>query len=359
MAKNLFVWLWSPILMLLIGVVGNLAEWENWLTLGLMSAVMLIGIAVAIITAQERANEKISDRIRQVSGYFTRRFGGESSYSVFAIIRELFRTKDPELWEYAHACEQTERVYNTWCENYISRIETDSATGRFAIYIRRYLQELWMLNSLYHEYIEQLRDIAEKVELPTEMIEQYNRFSAEYNSFTNSFRELINLAVKSGKTELDANSVKDAIFVGSMAYTVPGLNTTPQPINYNYTVTQPQNMPPTSFNHSAPSMANYAIGVPAHQTKENKENAYKREYGGESYREEEPKIAARPPRSDPREEYEAMRRANYEKRNRIPTKVSTDKTNDIPGEDEYSSIATTQNTFSRDRDDSEYRKFTY
>jgi len=359
MAKNLLVWLWSPILMLLVSAVGILAEWESWLTLVLMGAVMLVGVAIAIITAQERQNEKISDRIRQISGYFTRRFGGESSYSVFAIIRELFRTKDPELWEYAHACEQTERVYNTWCENYISRLETDSATGRFAIYIRRYLQELWMLNNLYHEYIEQFRDIAEKVELPTEIIEQYNRFSAEYNSFTNSFRELINLALKSGKTELDANSVKDAIFVGSMAYTVPGLNTAPQPINYNYTVTQPQNVPPAGFSHSAPAMANYAVGAVAHQGKDSKESNYKREYGGESYREEEPKIAAHPGKADPREEYETMRRANFEKRNKIQSKASTGKTNDIPNEDEYSSIATTQNALGRNQDDNEYRRFTY
>jgi len=347
MFKNIMVWIWSPIIIIGIAVGGILGEWEPWITITLMSVVLLTGIAVAMITASERENEKMSGRIRQLAGHFTRRFGGESSYSIFAIIRELFRTQDAELWEYAHACEQTERIYNSWAENFISRIETDTATGRYTLYIRRHLQELWMLNNHYFEYIEQFREIAEKVNLPTEMIEQYNRFSAEYNSYTNSFREIIASSHKSGKTNIEADSIKDAIFVG--ATTVPGLNTHPQPINYNYTVTQPPQPA------GSPSFFNKILG--GSSAKNEEQNNY-HEYGGESYRDEAPPPPpARPTRNDPRDEYESMRRANYEKRVGIKPK-STAKPTEIPSEDEYSSIAT-RSTLSRGNNDSEYRRFTY
>ena len=349
MLKNIIVWIWSPIIMLGIAIGGMLAGWESWITVVLMSVVLVAGVAVAIITAAERENEKISGNIRQLASHFTRRFGGESSYSIFAIIRELFRTQDPELWEYAHSCEQTERVYNTWSENFISRMETDSATGRYTLYIRRHLQELWMLNNHYHEYIEQLRDIAEKVNLPTEMIEQYNRFSAEYNSFVNSFREIISSGHKSGKTNLEANSVKDAIYVG--ATTVPGLNTNPQPITYSYVVTQPAQPQPATAN---PSFFNKILGG---NSQKSDEQIDRREYGGESYREESSQSPIRPAKSDPRDEYELMRRANYEKRAGIKTK-STAKPTEIPSEEEYSSIAT-RNSMGKGLDDNEYRRFTY
>jgi len=52
--------------------------------------------------------------------------------------------------------------------------------------------------------------VAEKVELPRETIDQYNRFVVEYNAFAQDFRDNISELRKVAKTEVEPPSVKFA-----------------------------------------------------------------------------------------------------------------------------------------------------
>lgn len=100
-----------------------------------------------------------------------------------------------------------QRVFNTWCSSFTSRLEVDTKTGRFAIYLRSYLNELWLITSLYYEFIEQFYEIAQKVPLPAETLEQYHRFVVEYNSFAEQFRDLIGELKQLARTEVEPPSV--------------------------------------------------------------------------------------------------------------------------------------------------------
>ncbi|MBA7687915.1 hypothetical protein ES703_96389 [subsurface metagenome] len=79
---------------------------------------------------------------------------------------------------------------------------------RFDIYLRTYLNELWLVNSHYYEFIEQFYEIAEKVEILPETIDQYNRFVMEYNIFVQNFWDSIAELKKTARTEIEPPSVK-------------------------------------------------------------------------------------------------------------------------------------------------------
>ncbi|MFC2016660.1 hypothetical protein ACFLUF_02990 [Chloroflexota bacterium] len=160
------------------------------------------------ISARERQMELSALRLRQLAGYFNRRFTGNSSLSIFAIIDSLFSIDNPQLWDWARACDMSQRIFNTWCNSFIDRVESDTRTGRFSIYLRTYLDELWLLNNHYYEFIEQFGEIAERIEIPPETIDQYNRFAVEYNSFVQNFRDGIAELKKTAKTEIEPPSVK-------------------------------------------------------------------------------------------------------------------------------------------------------
>ena len=53
-------------------------------------------------------------------------------------------------------------------------------------------------------------EIAEKVAIPRETIDQYNRFVVEYNAFTQEFRDSISELKKIAKTEIEPPSIKSA-----------------------------------------------------------------------------------------------------------------------------------------------------
>ena len=163
-----------------------------------------------MVAAREKELEKSAHRLRQLAGYFSRRFMGDSSLSIFAIIDSLFKTDDPKLWDWARACDMSQRIFNTWVSTFTSRLEADTRTGRFVIYVRNYLTELWMMTSLYHEYIEQFCEIARKMTLPPETLEQYHKFAIEYNTFVEQFRDAISELKKVARTEIEPPSVRAA-----------------------------------------------------------------------------------------------------------------------------------------------------
>ncbi|MFC1920818.1 hypothetical protein ACFLYQ_03725 [Chloroflexota bacterium] len=206
--KTIVIWGWSPILITALAITGIIYEWEVWQLVTMLSIILVIGLIIAIVRSSERQLETLSMRLRQLSGHFNRRFTGSSSLSIFAIIDTLFNVDDPQLWDWARACDMSARVFTTWCESFGDRIESDNRTGRFRIYLRSYVNELWLLNNHYYEFIEQFYEIAEKVDIPVTTKDQYNRFAVEYNSFIQNFRDSIAELRRAGGTEIEPPSVK-------------------------------------------------------------------------------------------------------------------------------------------------------
>jgi len=208
--KTIVVWGWSPILITALALVGYRYEWEFWILAAAVGVVLVIGLVVMAVRGSERELELTAQRLRRLAGYFDRRFMGNSSLSIFAIIDTLFNTDNPQLWDWARACDMAKRVFNSWYDSFIDRLEGDTRTGKFSVYLRLYLNELWLVSSHYYEFVEQFHDIAKKVEIPPATIEQYNRFAVEYNTFVQNFRENIAELKKVAKTEIEPPSVKMA-----------------------------------------------------------------------------------------------------------------------------------------------------
>jgi len=201
---------WCLILITAVAVVSSIYEWPIEVVAPVLGVILVIGLVVAIIGAREKQLELSSQRLRQLAGYFNRRFMGNSSLSIFAIIDSLFNIDNPKLWDWARACDISQRIFNTWCSSFISRVESDIRMRRFDIYLRTYLNELWLVNSHYFEFIEQFYEVAAKVEIPQETIDQYNRFVTEYNAFAQDFRDNISELRRVARTEIEPPSVKFA-----------------------------------------------------------------------------------------------------------------------------------------------------
>lgn len=221
MLKTIVFWGWSPILITTVAVTGIYYNWEIWQVATLAGFILILGLIMLVISTGEQRMESHSIRLKHLTGYFNRRFMGTSSLSIFAIIDTLFSLDDPQLWDWARACDMSARIFNAWCDSFTERIEEDRRAGRFRIYIRTYLNELWLINSYYYEFIEQFHEIAEKLEISPATREQYNRFVLEYNSFTQNFREHLAELKKQALTEIDPPSVK-------LAQSLPG-TAAPQP----------------------------------------------------------------------------------------------------------------------------------
>ena len=201
---------WSPLLITALAVVGYRYEWPIEILAPILIIILVIGLVTAATGAREKELEKLSQKLRQLAGYFNRRFMGNSSLSIFAIIQSLFNVDNPKLWDWARACDMSQRVFNTWSSSFVSRVESDIRARSFKTYLRTYLNELWLINSHYHEFVEQFYEVAENIELPQETIDQYNRFVVEYNAFAQNFRESISELKKFARTEIEPPSVKMA-----------------------------------------------------------------------------------------------------------------------------------------------------
>lgn len=213
---------WALILITAVAVIGYLYEWPIEALATALGIILVTGLVTALVGAREKELERSSHRLRQLAGYFSRRFMGDSSLSIFAIIDSLFKMDDPKLWDWARACDMSQRIFNTWCSSFTSRLEADTRTDRFVVYLRSYLTELWLMTSLYHEFIEQFYEIAEKVSMPQETLEQYHKFVVEYNTFVEQFRDSISEMKKVARTEIEPPSVKLAYEVSGVPLTREG-----------------------------------------------------------------------------------------------------------------------------------------
>jgi len=208
--RTIINWGWCPILITVLAVIFCAYELPVWVLAPLLIIVLAIGLATAVIGVKETELELASQKLRQLAGHFNRRFMGSSSLSIFAIINSLFNVDEPKLWDWARACDISQRIFTTWSSSFISRVESDIRARSFSAYLRTYLNELWLVNNHYYEFIEQFYEVAAKVEVPPETIEQYNKLVVEYNTFVQDFRDNITGLKKVAKTEIDPDSVKSA-----------------------------------------------------------------------------------------------------------------------------------------------------
>lgn len=203
-------WGWCPTLITALAIIGRHYEWPLWLLALVLVVILIIGLVVAISTARERAVERASLRLKQLAGYFNRRFTGDSSLSIFAIIRSLLTSDNARVWGWARETEVAQRIFNTWCDSFTDRVESDIRTRRFILYLRTYQSELWLINSHYNEFMEQFYEVAQSMELPPELIVQYNRLVEEYNAFVQQFRDNIAELRRVARTEIEPPSVNFA-----------------------------------------------------------------------------------------------------------------------------------------------------
>ena len=199
---------WSPIFITALAVAGYLYEWPVEALAPALVVILIVGLVVAAVSGKERELERSSLKLKRLAGYFNRRFAGNSSLSIFAIIDSLFGTDNPKLWEWARACDMARRVFNTWGDSFISRVESDIRTRRYTVYLHTYLNELWLINNHYYEFVEQFYEVADRVNVPPEAADQYKRFVMEYNAFVHDFRSRISELKKLAGTEIEPPSVK-------------------------------------------------------------------------------------------------------------------------------------------------------
>jgi len=208
--STIFSWGWCPLLITGLAIIGRYYEWPVWMLAVVLLAAFIVGLIVAVSAAREKAVERASLRLKQLAGYFNRRFTGDSSLSIFVIIRSLLTSDNARVWGWARETEVAQRIFNTWCDSFTDRVESDIRTRRFIVYLRTYQSELWLINSHYYEFIEQFCEVAQAMPLSPELIDQYNRLVEEYNAFIQNFRDNIAEMRRVARTEIEPPSVKFA-----------------------------------------------------------------------------------------------------------------------------------------------------
>lgn len=210
MFRKIVSWGWSPFLITVLAVVGAALEWPVEVIGPVLVVILIIGLVMAASTAREKRLENLAFKLSEQGGHFHRRFMGDSSLSIFVVIRTLLTTDNARVWAWARECEVAQRVFNTWSSSFATRLESDIRGRRFKTYLRTSLNELWLLNTHYYEFIEQFAEVAQKVELPPETMDQYNRFVVEYNAFIQDFRDSIAELREFARTEIEPPSVNFA-----------------------------------------------------------------------------------------------------------------------------------------------------
>ena len=157
---------WPLIVIAGLAIAGVLLQWPIEVMAVIMGVILIVGLAIIGVDAREKEVERNSQKLKELTGYFVRRFMLDSSLSIFVIIDTIFKVDNPKLWEWARACDMSSRVFNAWVNGLISRLESDNKTGRFSIYLRAYTNELWSINNLYYEYIEQFARWLKKSKFP-------------------------------------------------------------------------------------------------------------------------------------------------------------------------------------------------
>ena len=200
-------WGWSPILLAALAILALVFTWPIWLLATLVGIVLVLSLLSGVFAARQKDLTASLQMLRQITGHFNRRLLGDSPISIFAVISGLLETENREIWDWARACGMSQRVLTTWGNSFLARLETDTKTRRFDWHLHNYLNELWLLNNHYYEFVAQFHEIARRTELSSENRELYQRFVAEYNAFVQNFRENISELKKIAQTGIEPPSV--------------------------------------------------------------------------------------------------------------------------------------------------------
>jgi hypothetical protein len=203
-------WTWVPLLLTAISVAGLVLGWPLEYTVPALVIIFAVGLTTIIIGYRKNQLELASLKLSQLAVYFARRFTGNSPISIFAIIEGVFNIDNPRLWDWARACYSSQRILSDWCNSFVTRIEGDVRSRKSASHLGNHLNELWLINGHYFEFIEQLYEVGQSFEFTRELTDQYGRFVMEYNAFVQDFRENISELRKVVKTAIDPPSVKMA-----------------------------------------------------------------------------------------------------------------------------------------------------
>ena len=210
MIRALLVRGWLPALITIIAVV-SLALYDDvpyTIAIPVLVAVLLVGLLVVIITGRRDDLERHATKIYEMTGYFTRRFMGNSNISIFATIDDLFAMENATIWEWARGCAMAQRIFDTWASSFNNRVESDFRSRRYILFLHIHINELWSINNHYYEFVEQFVEIARKYQVPANVISQYNKFSEEYNVFVQTFRETTTELRNIARIQIEAPGIK-------------------------------------------------------------------------------------------------------------------------------------------------------
>ncbi|MFC1954964.1 hypothetical protein ACFLWZ_00220 [Chloroflexota bacterium] len=208
MLKTIINWGWCPGLITALAVIGIIFGWPIEAVVPVLILILGIGIVAVVIDAKRKQLELSVLRLNQLADYFNRRFMGNSALSVFAISDSLFGINNPKLWDWARACDVSQRILNSWNSSFTSRLESEISAKKSITHLHTCLNELWAINNHYYEFIDQFHELMEYVETPREITDQYNKLVMKYNAFVQDFRANIGELRNVVKTAIDPPSVK-------------------------------------------------------------------------------------------------------------------------------------------------------
>lgn len=187
---------------------GLSLPWPNELVAAALGAVLII-VAVSLLWIFGRKRQQRSAiKLRDLATYFTRRFAGTSSLTVFSVIESLSDIDQPGVRDWVHHCSVNKRIFNAWCEGLTGRIESDGHAAGLVRSSHVYLRELWSMATQYQEFVEHLYEVAMTGRLPSDAVDRYNKFVAEYNPFVQRLQDYIGEQRSAHKTGIEPASVK-------------------------------------------------------------------------------------------------------------------------------------------------------
>ncbi len=208
MLKTIINWGWCPGLITALAVIGIIFGWPIEAVVPVLILILGIGIVTVVIDAKRKQLELSVLRLNQLADYFNRRFMSNTALSIFAITDSLFGINNSKLWDWARACDVSQRILNSWNNNFTNRLESEITAKKSLTHLRTCLNELWAINNHYYEFIDQFHELMVNVETPREITDQYNKLVMEYNAFVQDFRNNIGELRKVVKTAIDPPSVK-------------------------------------------------------------------------------------------------------------------------------------------------------
>ena len=100
--RTIVNWGWSPILITVLAVIGYMYEWPLEILAPVLAIILVIGLGLMATGVRGKEMDRSVSRLKQLAGYFSRRFADNSSLSIFIIIDSLFKVDNPKLWDYQY-----------------------------------------------------------------------------------------------------------------------------------------------------------------------------------------------------------------------------------------------------------------